>query len=217
MSSAHSSLMTAQFCSSSKSRICQEHDAVDESACNLSSSLRDTQSATKSMMLSKHKTRKLEPIRLDDEIETPNSHRGAWQSSRALFFFFNPASGQPLTITPTQLFDFCHDLMQVVLQIFRFRIAALRHLPDFRVQGPRLPREDVIAHFFPQLDIQLQLSVLHFLQEFSGSMFFHPLLYGDVLILLYCGPGVFVKFFNRDQFVRHDQSGSFFLNCPCSF
>ena len=45
--SVHSSLMTAEFCSSSKSicssnRTVKEHDAVDESACSLSSSSRET-------------------------------------------------------------------------------------------------------------------------------------------------------------------------------
>ena len=80
INSAHSSLMTAQLCSSSELRICssnrilKEHDAIDESACNLSSSSQETQSATKSMMLSIHSTRKLEPSMLVDEIQGPKNH-----------------------------------------------------------------------------------------------------------------------------------------------
>ena len=38
---------------------------------------------------------------------------------RALFlFFFNPTSRQPLSVSPTQLSDFCNNLSKVVLQVF---------------------------------------------------------------------------------------------------
>ena len=56
-----------------------------------------------------------------------------------LFYELSSPSLQPLTIFPTQLLDFCHDLIEVVLQTFWFRIAAVHHLPNVCVQGPRTP------------------------------------------------------------------------------
>ena len=53
-----------------------------------------------------------------------------------LLFLFKPASGLNLTVSPTQLLEFCHNLSKVELQVLRFCIAALCHLPNFCVECP---------------------------------------------------------------------------------
>ena len=99
----------------------------------------ETQLVTKAMMLPMPRVRKLEPIKLGDQREGPNSDRAAWhqrqpgrQTSRALFFFsiqrlvclfpsFHPSSWTCATISSKS----CSRLLP-------FHTTALYHFPNTR-------------------------------------------------------------------------------------
>ena len=118
----------------------------------------ETQPVTKAMMLPMLRVRKLEPIKLGDQREGPNSDRAAWhqrqpgrQTSRALFFF----SIQPLVC----LFPFFHPSSWTCATIsskscsrlLPFHTTALYHFPNTRVKAVQSPFQ------FPRSNVFLKV------------------------------------------------------------
>ena len=131
----------------------------------------------------------LSPTRPRDQTISKRSSSNTLTTFRSSFLLFNPASGQPLTITPAQLLDFCINLIDVVLQVLRLRTAASYHPPNLGVQKPGSPLFCVpLGNVFILRDLATsRLRFAFFFPAFFPIVlwqhFLHPLLHRDVLIL----------------------------------